>query len=64
MFIRSYAQGYAVRQPCHTSCALNYHVHLTAFLNGSDHAEYTRKSQLTEDESKRHKNNKGLCERK
>ena len=30
---------------------------LTTFLNGSysDHAEYTRKSRLTEDESKRHK---------
>ena len=27
----------------------------------SDHVEYTRKSQLTEDESKCHKNNKGLC---
>ena len=30
----------------------------------SDHAEYTRKSRLTEDESKRHENNKGSCERK
>ena len=28
-------------------------------LNGSDYAEYTRKSRLTEDESKRHENNKG-----
>ena len=28
-------------------------------LNGSDHSEYTRKSRLTEDESKRHENNKG-----
>ena len=30
-------------------------------LNGSDHAEYTRKSRLTEDESKQHENKKGLC---
>ena len=29
---------------------LNYLVHLTAYLNGSDHAEYTIKSQLTEHE--------------
>ena len=28
---------------------------LTTFLNGSGHAEYTRKSQLTEDKSKCHK---------
>ena len=27
----------------------------------SDHVEYTRKSQLTEDENKRHENNKGSC---
>ena len=32
---------------------------LSVFINGSNRAEYTRKSQLTEDESKRHKNNKG-----
>ena len=30
----------------------------------SDHVEYTRKSQLTEDESKYHKNNKGSCGQK
>ena len=42
-------------------CALNYHVRLTIFLSGSDHAEYTRKSQLTEDESMHHENNKGSC---
>ena len=30
----------------------------------SDHAEYTRKTRLTEDESKRHENNKGSCGRK
>ena len=30
----------------------------------SDHAEYTRKSQLTEDESKRHENNQGMCGQK
>ena len=29
----------------------------TAFLNGSDLAEYTRKGRLIEDESKHHKNN-------
>ena len=29
-----------------------------------DHVEYTRKSQLTEDESKHHENNKGSCGRK
>ena len=40
---------------------LQYHVHLTAVLNGSDHAEYTRNSRLTEDESKRHKNKKSSC---
>ena len=28
-------------------------------LNGSNHAEFTRKSQLTEDESKQHENKKG-----
>ena len=39
-------------------------MHLTLLLNGSDHAEYTRKSQLTEDESKRHENNKGSRGRK
>ena len=33
-------------------------------LNGSDHAEYTRKTRFTEDESKRHENNKGSCGRK
>ena len=33
-------------------------------LNGSDHAEYTRKSRLAEDESKRYENNKGSCGRK
>ena len=43
---------------------LNYHVCLEIFLNGSDHAEYTRKSRLTEGESKRHENNKGSCGRK
>ena len=30
-------------------------MHLTILLDSSDHAEYTRNSQLTEDESKRHK---------
>ena len=40
-------------------CALN-----KFFFNGSDHAEYTSKSRLTEDGSKCHKNNKGLCGRK
>ena len=30
-------------------------------LNGSDHAEFTRKGQLTEDESKRYENKKGSC---
>ena len=30
-------------------------------LYGSDHAEYTRKSQLTEDESKHYENKKGSC---
>ena len=34
------------------------------FLSGSDHAEYTRKSRPTEDESQRHENNKGLCGQK
>ena len=34
------------------------------FLNARDHAEYTRKSRLTEDESKRHENNKGSCRKK
>ena len=34
------------------------------FLNGSEHAEYIRISRLTEDESKRHENNKGSCGRK
>ena len=43
---------------------LNYHVRLTMFLNGSNHAEYTRKSRLTEDESKCYENNKGSCGRK
>ena len=33
-------------------------------VNGSDHAEYTRKSRFTEDESKRHENNKGSCQRR
>ena len=33
-------------------------------LNGSDHAEYTRNSRLTEDESKHHENNKGSCGQK
>ena len=43
----------------------NYHVCLTyLFLNCSDYAEYTRKSRLTEDESKRHENNKGSCRQK
>ena len=28
----------------------------------SDHAEFSRKSRLTEDESKRHENKKGSCE--
>ena len=42
-------------------CAPNI---LILFLNGSDHAEYTRKSRLTEDESKRHENNKGSCGQK
>ena len=28
------------------------------FLNGSDHTKYIRKSRLTDDESKCHKNNK------
>ena len=27
-------------------CALNYHLHLTTFLNDSHHAEYTRKVNL------------------
>ena len=45
-------------------CALNYHVRLTIFINGSDHAKYTRKSQLREDKSKCHKDNKGSCGRK
>ena len=27
----------------------------------NDHAEYTRKSRLTEGESKRHENSKGSC---
>ena len=45
--------------------ALNYRVCLAhLFLNGSDHAEYTRKSRLTEDESKCHENNKGSCTQK
>ena len=33
---------------------------LTAFLYGSDHAEYIRKSWLTEDKSKCHENKKGF----
>ena len=33
---------------------------LIIFPNGSDYAEYTRKSRLTEDESKYHENKKGL----
>ena len=28
------------------TCALNYHLHLITFLNGSHHAEYTRKLNL------------------
>ena len=36
---------------------------LTIFINGSDRAKYTRNSQLAEDESERHKNNKGSCVR-
>ena len=31
---------------------------ITIFLNGKDHAEYARKSRLTEDESKHYENNK------
>ena len=42
-------------------CAPNIYF---SYLNGSDHAEYTRKSQLTENESKCHKNNKGSCGQK
>ena len=42
-------------------CAQNYHVRLTIFLNGSDHAQSTRKSRLIKDENKRHENNKGSC---
>ena len=30
-------------------------------LNSSDHAEYTRKSQLTEDKNKCHENSKDSC---
>ena len=30
-------------------------------INGSDHAEYTRKGLLAENESKRYENKKGLC---
>ena len=36
-------------------------VHLTTLHNGSDHAEFTKNSRLTEDKSKQHKNKKGLC---
>ena len=39
----------------------NYYVHLTTSLNGSDHAEYTRKCRRTEDESKCHNSKKGSC---
>ena len=35
--------------------ALNYYVRPTIY------AEYTRKSRLAEDESKRHENKKGSC---
>ena len=38
---------------CLINNVLNYHVRLTTFFYGSDHAEYTRKT--AEDESKRHK---------
>ena len=30
----------------------------------SNHVEYTRKSRLTEDETRRHENKKGLCRQK
>ena len=35
-------------------------MHLTTLLNGSDHADFTRKGRLTEDKCKRHENKKGL----
>ena len=41
-------------------CAPNIYFSMVA----SDHAEYTRKSRLPEDENKCHENNKGSCGRK